>query len=187
MKLSMVLLTALLAACTVGEVPRGDGGGGSNDNDRNVCEPRVAAPTAAHMHAASGTDPAGARARSACMATTCHGPGGTSTPFAFAGTVYKETAAVTAATGVTVRIFAPGGMKSLAEAATDDAGNFVIRNPTMFAAFPYETHVTACGASASVGGIRPMISPIATADANCNVGGSCHGTAGTQGAIYLSD
>jgi hypothetical protein len=121
------------------------------------------------------------------MDTACHGPGGASTPFAFAGTVYKETAAVTAAVGVTVRIFAPDGMKSLVEAVTDNAGNFVIRNPAMFASFPYETHVTACGASANVGGIRPMISPVAAADANCNVGGSCHGTAGTQGAIYLAD
>jgi len=121
------------------------------------------------------------------MDTGCHGPGGTSTEFAFAGTVYKETAAVTAATGVTVRIFAQNGTTSLAEAVTDNAGNFVIRNPAMFAAFPYETHVTACGASADVGGIRKMVSPIAASSANCNASGSCHGMAGTQGAIYLSD
>ena len=183
MKRSTVLLTALLSACTVGEVPGGDGGGsGSGDNDRNLCENRVATVAPAHDHVAA---PLGPRARSGCMdATGCHGPGGAGGAFAFAGTLYKETSAITPSTGATVRIFAVGGMKSLAEAVTDSAGNFVIRNPAMFTAFPYETHVTACGTSTT---IVPMISPIAVADANCNAGGSCHGAAGTQGAVYLRD
>jgi hypothetical protein len=32
-----------------------------------------------------------------------------------------------------------------------------------------------------------MVSMISAGDANCNLGGSCHGTAGTQGAVYLAD
>lgn len=182
MKTSMALLSALLCACTVGEAPTIDGGGGSNGEDHDVCEPRAATIAPAHNH---GTAPTGARAQTACLDAGCHATtGGGSTPFAFAGTVYKETAAVTPATGVTIRIFKPPGKTSLAEAVTDDAGNFVIRNPAMFADFPYETHVTACGVSTT---IRPMISPIPMADANCNTGGSCHGAGGGQGAIYLGD
>jgi hypothetical protein len=119
------------------------------------------------------------------MDAGCHAvTGGASTPFAFAGTVYKETSAVTPAAGVTVRIFKAPSKKSLAEAVTDDAGNFVIRNPTMFMDFPYETHVTVCGVGTA---IRPMVTPIPQADANCNTGGSCHGAGGGQGAVYLAD
>ena len=186
MKSSLALLSALLCACTVGEVPARDGGGsgsGSNNGeDRNLCEPRAATIAPAHQHTGA---PTGARARAGCMDNNCHGPTTpASTQFAFAGTAYKETAAVTPATGVTVRIFAVGGKTSLAEAVTDDAGNFVIRNPGNFAAFPYETHVTACGTSIN---IRPMVGVINAGDANCNLGGSCHGAAGTQGAVYLPD
>ena len=32
-----------------------------------------------------------------------------------------------------------------------------------------------------------MNAPISAADANCNADGGCHGTAGTQGAVYLAD
>ena len=136
----------------------------------------------AHNHVAA---PTGARARSACMDAGCHAvTGGGSTPFAFAGTVTKESAGVNAVAGATVRIFKMGSDKSLAEAVTDDAGNFLIRNPDMFTAFPYITHVTACGASTE---IRPMGGPIDAASANCSAGTSCHGTGGSQGSIFLAD
>jgi len=180
---SMALLSALLGACTVGEAPGSDGGGSNmSTTDRNTCEPAPASVLTAYSHSSAPTGP---RAGQACMNAGCHAPaGGGATPFAFAGTVYKETAAVTPAPGVTIRIFKPGNDTSLAEAVTDNAGNFIIRNPGNFADFPYETHVTVCGASTE---IRPMISPVSAADANCSTGGSCHGQGGTQGAVYLAN
>jgi hypothetical protein len=178
---SMVLLSTLLGACTVGEVPRADGGGMTSTTDRNTCEARPVSVLPPYNHVSL---PAGPRAGTACLDAGCHGAGGAGGQFAFAGTVYKETAAVTAAGGATVRIFKPGNDTSLGEATTDSAGNFIIRNPASFAAFPYETHVTACGAATD---IRPMLSAVTAADANCGTGGSCHGAGGTQGAVYLSD
>ena len=174
----MVLVTALLGACTVGEKPGSDASAGG---DRNTCEPRAGSVMTAHNH---GTAPTGSRAGLGCMDQGCHAAGGTSTEFAFAGTVYKETSATTPATGVTVRIFKPGENQSLAEAVTDDAGNFVIRNPAMFTAFPYETHVTVCGVSMD---IRRMVTQITAGDRNCSAGGSCHGMAGNQGAVFIAD
>jgi hypothetical protein len=183
---SVALLFALLGACTVGQAPLapdGSGGGsGSGDGlDRNVCEDRAATVAPAYQHTSTPTGP---RARLACIDAGCHAAGGGSTQFSFAGTVYKETSAVTPATGVTIRIFKPGNDKSLAEAVTDAAGNFRIAMGGTFTDFPYETHVTACGTSIN---IRPMVSGIASAEANCNTGGGCHGAAGGQGAIYLPD
>jgi hypothetical protein len=174
---SMTLLFALLGACVVGQSPDKP-----DDGDRTICEDRAATVQQAYMHSSM---PTGTRAQMACMDAGCHSAvGGTATAFAFAGTVYKETSAQTAVGGVTVRIFKKGGTKSLAEAVTNDAGNFVINNPGMFTDYPYETHVTACGTSVE---IRPMAGPIPAESANCNAGGGCHGSGGTQGAIYMPD
>jgi hypothetical protein len=178
---SVALLFALLTGCTVGEAPTTTDGGGSGSNngdDRNVCVNRVAAPATAHDHGATN----GTRARQGCQDAGCHAVGGTGGVFAFSGTVYKETSAITPAAGVTVRIFKPGNNKSLASTVTDNAGNFNIKGT--FTDFPYITDVTACGTSTT---IRPMVSMISAGDANCNLGGSCHGAAGTQGAVYLGD
>jgi hypothetical protein len=184
MKRSTVLLLALLCACTVGEVPGGDGGNkGDAGAGLSVCVARVASPPAPHNHS---TAPLGPRARSSCMdATTCHGSGGAGGQFAMAGTVYQETAAATALGGVTVRIFKSGDKMATATAVTDTAGNFYFP-AGMLTAFPYQTDVTSCDLSTSVKGIRPMVGPIGNPESNCNTSGSCHGEAGTQGAIYLS-
>jgi len=182
MKTSLALLSALLCACTVGEVP-GGGGGDAGPMGLAACVARVAQPVAAHEHT---TAPLGPRARSACMDAGCHAAGGAGGQFAFAGTVYQETSAVTALAGVTLRFYKSGDKSSLVEATTDSAGNFVVRNAGMYTNFPYQTDVTSCDLSTSVKGIRPMIGPIATAEANCNTAGSCHGATGTQGAIYLT-
>jgi hypothetical protein len=177
---STALLFALLGACTVGQPPEVDASVAGAD--RTVCEDRAATIPAAYQHS---TAPAGPRARAGCMDAGCHVMGGAApSQFAFSGTVYKETAAVTAAAGVTVRIFKSGNDKSLAEAVTDMEGNFVIRNPDMFKEFPYDTHVTVCGVSQT---IRIMGGKITAVDANCNAGGNCHGTGGNQGAVYISD
>lgn len=181
----MVLLSALLGACSVGEVSLNDGGtdtGGGTPN-RTVCEPRVGAPPPAHIHAAA---PADARSGLACIAGGCHlasNLGAGAGAFAFAGTVYKATDGAAVAPGVTIRMFPRGGQTSLASAVTDAAGNFVIRGN--FTAFPYETHVTACGTTPD---IRPMSGLIATQnEANCSNGGTCHGVPGGAAAVYMPD
>lgn len=178
---SVSLLLPLLGACLVGACVVGQGPEKPDTGDRTVCEDRVATVKMAHQH---GGMPAGPRGQAACMDAGCHVMGGTARAFAFAGTVYKETSAVTAVGGVTVRIFKKGGTQSLAEAVTDDAGNFVIGNPEMFKDYPYDTHVTACGVSME---IKTMVAPIGVDSANCNAAGGCHGAGGSQGAIFLAD
>lgn len=181
MKSSMALLSASLCACVVGEAPPKDPGGGGS-GDKTVCEPRAATVPVAHNHT---TSPTGARSWMACMDAGCHSvTGAGSTSFAFAGTVFKESAGTNVVAGATVRIFKEGNNQSLAEAVTDNAGNFVIRNPAMFTDFPYLTHVTVCGVSTE---IRPMVTKIDAAAANCSAGTGCHGQAGNQGAIVLAD
>lgn len=174
----------LLGACTVGEAPNNGGrdGGGSNTSERDTCETRSATPPTAFNHVSMPTGP---RAGQGCLNAGCHNAGGAGGQFAFAGTVYKETSAVTPAVGVSVKIFKPGETTALGEAFTDTAGNFVIRMPGMFPTFPYETLVTACGPQIN---IRPMVSQLGTiAEANCSAGGTCHGMGGTQGAVFFSD
>lgn len=149
--------------------------------NRHECKPRAATVPAAFSHV---TAPTGPRAGQSCLMQGCHSASGAGLRFAFAGTVYKELSAVTPATGVTVRILRPGNDTVLAEAVTDAAGNFVIHDPARFLDTPYETQVTACGASIP---IRTMVSRLAAGDANCNTGGSCHGAGGTQGAVYFTD
>jgi hypothetical protein len=127
--------------------------------------------------------PATTRAGMGCLEGACHGSAGRN-DFAFAGTVYKESSATTPASGVTVRIFKPGEMQSIAEAVTDNAGNFIIRTPANFGAFPYETHVTICGPTPP-NNIKPMFNQISAADANCSAGNTCHGMGGLQGAVNI--
>lgn len=174
---SMVPLFALLSACTVGERPPDEPSG-----DRTTCEDRVATPMMAYNHA---TDPMGPRAGMTCLDGACHGAGGASTHFAFAGTAYKDSAAQAPAAGATVRIFQPGNDTALAEAVVDTAGNFIIRMPAMFTAFPYETHITACDASPN---IKKMNAQVTAAEANCNLTGSCHSpNGGGAGVIDIPD
>lgn len=187
---TLFLLPAVLAtACSVGEVDIGGGSGtpdsGGGTDDINICADK-GTPGTAHNHAAANGNLAGARSGAGCMATGgCHGISPGSSVFAFAGTVYKEAAGTTPQPGVVVRIFPGNGMKSLAKAVTDDAGNFYIAGN--FTAFPYKTDVTACGTDAVAGGIRPMVSPIVANDANCNAGGTCHAVPGGTNAVFLAD
>jgi hypothetical protein len=177
---SSASLFLLLGACVVGEAPPNGNGSGSNV-ERNTCEPRAATPAAAFNHV---SDPTGPRAGAACLDAACHAQGGPGGQFAFAGTVYKDSGAQAPAAGVTIQIYTPDGKSPLAEAITDTAGNFVIRQPAMFQAFPYETQVSGCGPNPP---IKPMISQITAAEANCNLGGSCHGAGGGAGVIDLPD
>ena len=185
---SVVLLSVLFGACTVGEVPPVGGGGDAGTADRAVCVQRPATPAPAHQHAAEGANPAGARSGIGCVVAGCHAAGqlgAGATAFAFAGTVYKATDGAAVAPGVTIRMYKPMGTASLAKATTDDAGNFIIRGT--FDQFPYETQVAGCGPAAP-NDIRPMITPIsAPNDRNCS-SGACHAIpGGAAGAAYLGD
>jgi hypothetical protein len=181
---SSALLFLLLGACVVGEAPpsgNGSGSGSGSNVERNICEPRAATPAAAYNHV---SQPTGPRAGAACLDAACHAQGGAGGQFAFAGTVYKDSGAQTGAGGVTVQIYTPDGTAPLAEAVTDDAGNFLIRQPGNFQMFPYETQVSGCGPNPD---IKPMISQITAAETNCSLGGSCHGAGGGAGVIDLPD
>lgn len=175
---SIVVLSALLGACDLGEVTTD--GGGSGSADRTMCVDRAATIPPAHNHV---TAPTGARAGLGCIAAGCHHEGSLgagATSFAFAGTAYTSTAGDAPATGATVRMFANGGMTSLGKAITDDAGNFVIRGG--FAAYPYETDITACGSTPDK---LPMVGKIDKTSGNCNAGGTCHANPGGLNPIYI--
>lgn len=183
---SSALLSLLLGACVVGEAPpngngSGSGSGSGSNVERNTCEDRPATPAVAYTHVSA---PQTTRAGTACLDAGCHAAGGLGTQFAFAGTVYKDSGAQAAAGGVTVQIYTPDGTAPLSEAVTDNAGNFIVRGPANFQAFPYETQVSGCGPNPD---IKPMISQITAAEANCGLGGSCHGPGGGAGVIDLPD
>jgi hypothetical protein len=165
------------AGCDSGDLSPGAVDGPATE--RYTCKPRETNAATAYSHVSA---PAGPRAGTACLDAGCHDAGGSSRQFSFAGTVYKESAAIAPQAGVTVRIFKPGNDQPLAQAVTDSAGTFVIGMPGTLVDFPYDVQVTACGASVP---IRPMSSAIIAADANCSTGGQCHG--GGQGAIDFAD
>ncbi|HWU85974.1 MAG TPA: hypothetical protein VN253_01815 [Kofleriaceae bacterium] len=183
----MVLLSALLGACTVGEVPSGGGGpdGSTKLDVTAVCSERSASPATAYSHASAPTGP---RAGQGCVTAGCHaaaGGGAGANPFAFAGTIYKATDGATPAPGVTVHIFKAADKVSLGKAVTDTAGNFYITGT--FDAAPYQVLVSGCG-PAKPNDIRPMNTPLnAASDHNCS-SGACHGVpGGGAGAAYLGD
>lgn len=176
----LALLTVILGACTVGEVPPvggGDDDGGGTDVT-TVCAQRNATPATAYSHT---TAPTGPRAGQGCIAGGCHLTGQTGTgagAFTSAGTVYTDINGTAPATGVTVHLYKDTA--SLANAVTDNAGNFVIRTP--LAGFPYKTLVSGCG-PATPNDIKKMGGTIAAAaQANCNGGAGCHGVPGTNAA-----
>ena len=89
MRTTLASLPILLAtACSVGEygVSMNMGGDSGGGDDRNKCVDK-GTPGAAHMHAASGANPAGARSGLGCMAAGgCHGAQPGSSQFYAAGT-----------------------------------------------------------------------------------------------------
>ena len=180
---TLALWTAILGACTVGEVPPVGGGDddGSGGDITAACAQRNATPATAYSHT---TAPTGPRAGQGGIAGGCNLTGQTGTgagAVTSAGTVYTDINGTTAAAGVTVHLYKDTA--SLANAVTDDAGNFVIRTP--LAGFPYKTLVSGCG-PATPNDIKKMGGTIAAAaQANCNGGAGCHGVPGTN-AAYIA-
>jgi hypothetical protein len=71
-------------------------------------------------HAFAGNTPTTNPAKQPCLG--CHSAGGAATPFAFAGTVFKDVAGTIPAVGVEIRVRAPDG--GALSAYTDQDGNF---------------------------------------------------------------
>ncbi len=71
-------------------------------------------------HAFAGNTPTTNPAKQACLG--CHVAGGAATPFAFAGTAFKDVAGTIPAAGVEIRVRAADG--TAASAYTDEDGNF---------------------------------------------------------------
>lgn len=81
-------------------------------------------------HAFAGNTPTTNPAKQACLG--CHVAGGTATPFAFAGTAFKDVAGTIPAAGVEVRVRAADG--TAVSAYTDEDGNFYHAAPIAFPA-----------------------------------------------------
>lgn len=162
-----LLLSGFLAACSVGEVPLGDGGGVAMGSDAAsaACVDRKT-PIDAHLHASGGT----ANAGNACLVAACHLPGAQASgapQFQFAGTLYK-TGGTTANPGATIRVTSGA---TTATAVSDTAGNFYIEVGILPAMpFPATTNVTACPTATPMSG--QLVAGIPN-NGNCNTGG-CH-------------
>jgi hypothetical protein len=168
---SVLVAIGLLAACDVGEVPIGggggpDGGGSGSAGFLTTCEDRATSIGVSHIHTAGGTNNAGM----ACLNVACHGPAQPGGEFAAAGTVYKQDG-TTPNAGAIIRI--KNGDKTMIT-VSEDGGTFHFGLATI--AFPTITDVSAC----------PNQSKMTTkltvgGGANCSQAG-CHVT-GAQGPI----
>jgi hypothetical protein len=167
---TVILLAALAAGCSVGEVPLpgsgGDGGGGDGGGAL-LCAEKIT-PATAHIHTDDGTDKKG----QSCIVGACHLTGnlGPLAPaYTMAGTLYKLDG-VTPQPGAEIRFIADAG-GNLMIAKTDTAGNFYTGQalPT-----PGVTRASGCPTAD-----RPMSGKIiGPNDGNCNNGTACHANPG---------
>jgi len=161
-----------LAACDVGEVPVGggggpDGGGSGSAGFATTCVDRSATPGVSHDHGGTaGLTHAG----EGCIAVGCHLLGQPGGEFTAAGTVYKQDG-VTPNPGAVIRI--KSGTKTLTT-VSESGGTFHF-GPTQQITFPTITDVSACPDASK------MTTMITTGGGNCS-GGACH-AAGAQGPI----
>lgn len=159
-----------LAACDVGEVPIGGGGGPDSGvgsaGFATSCEDKGTAGVSHEHGGAGGTTHAG----QGCIAVGCHLLGQPGGEFTAAGTVYKLDG-VTPNPGAIIRI--KSGTKVLIQVA-ESAGTFHF-GPAQQITFPTITDVSACPDASK------MTAKLATGGGNCS-GGACH-AAGGQGPI----
>lgn len=109
-------------------------------------------------HAFAGNTPTTNPAKQACLG--CHVAGGAATPFAFAGTAFKDVAGTIPAVGVEVRVRAADG--GAVSAYTDQDGNFYQATTI---AFPATVGVRNATSSGAMMGMPP--------DGGCN-SAQCH-------------
>lgn len=198
MRTALLLSGLLVAACTVGELPKTGGIGGTGGNETpgvdagsnpgtdasgahaNGCVDRIVPAGDAHQHGGTGGP---THAGEGCVVGGCHlasNLGAGAPGFQFAGTVYKPDG-TTPSTGVTIQVKSAAG--KIAVGVSDSAGNFSIPAGTLQAAFPATTNVTVCP------NVTPMVSQLVQAGTvpgnNCN---GCHVTGGSAGSrITIAD
>ena len=167
---SVLVAMGLLAACDVGEVPIGGGGGPDSGvgsaGFTTSCEDRGTAGTSHEHGAAGGTTHAG----EGCIAVGCHLLGQPGGEFTAAGTIYKKDG-VTPNPGAVIRI--KSGTKVLIQ-VSETAGTFHF-GPAQQITFPTITDVSGCPDHTS------MVGKLTTGGGNCS-GGACH-SAAAQGPI----
>jgi hypothetical protein len=167
MRIAVLVLGQLAAACSVGEFGR-DGGTSTG------CVDRITPPSTAHVHTDDNTTHAGR----GCVAAACHlaaAPGIAAPAYQFGGTVYKPDG-TTPNPGVTVRIRGQSGM--VVTGVTDDAGNFSIPEGALPDPFPASVTATACPTVAS------MVATLSQGGGDCN-SAACHG--GVTPRIFVAD
>ena len=124
--------------------------------------------------ATPSTNPAGQK----CL--DCHKLGGSASPFAFGGTVYKEAAGTNPALAVEVRIRDLAGVFMVTH--SDAYGNFYAKIDSS-GPQPISANSLA-GARDNAGNLSTMTGALTGAAAgSCNQGGACHG--GTAGKIHV--
>lgn len=180
MRTALLLSSLFVAACTVGEPPKGASGtdagtAGGDGATGNGCVDRLALPDPAHVHLAGG----GTNAGQGCVVAGCHlasAPGTNAPGYQFAGTIYKP-GGTTPNAGVTVTVKSMTTNMTTA-AITDDAGNFSISAGSLMMAFPATVNASACPT------LTPMVSQLSQGGGNCT-SAACHG--GTTAAVTLAD
>jgi len=199
MRTALLLSGLFVAACTVGDLPKtgGTGGTGTGGNETpgvdagsppatdaggvqaNGCIARIVPPGDAHEHGGTGGP---THAGEGCVVAACHlasNPGPGAPGFQFAGTVYKPDG-TTPSTGVTIQVKSPAG--KIAVGVSDSAGNFNIVAGTLPAAFPATTNVTACPTLQAMSG--QLVQAGTVPGNNCN---GCHAPGGTTSRITIAD
>jgi hypothetical protein len=180
---ALLLSGLFVAACSVGEVPNGMGGGdggatpGEGGITANACLDRITPPNPAHSHTAGGTSNAGQN----CMLAGCHLPNnGAGPPYQFAGTVHIA-GTTNPSAGATIRI--KSGSGAPITAITDADGNFSFPAGSISGAFTATTDATACPT------VTPMVTQMIGGNgvgAGANSCNSCHAqTGGTTTPITL--
>ena len=195
MNRALILVSFVMAACEVGEVPINNNPGGidapvATQHDAGVsvdapaaaaCVPRLTPANTPHTHSAGATTHAGEN----CLAAGCHlatNVGVGAPGFQFGGTLYGIDGSTPNA-GATVQFTSMGGVTKAT--TTDSAGNFYLNAGQLPQAFPAKTAVTVCTTGSTTGPApTPMTTPLANTDGACARSG-CHTPGTGQGAIKL--
>ncbi|MBS2012379.1 MAG: carboxypeptidase regulatory-like domain-containing protein [Deltaproteobacteria bacterium] len=109
-----------------------------------------------------------------CIVAGCHLGG-----WAFGGTLYNDAAGTARVAGAEIRVTGPDG-KEYAKTYSDADGNFWI--DALPTPLPAGSRVGVRNATLK----RNMAGTIGAGQAGCNQAGTCHGTGGTQGKVFLN-
>lgn len=167
---------------TSGGTDGGSSGGGDAGSEGGV----VGDPVFGTTTFAAGSPGRGAPARAAnpahggdssgkdCIVAGCHLGG-----WAFGGTLYNDAAGTARVAGAEIRVTGPDD-KEYAKTYSDADGNFWI--DALPTPLPAGSRVGVRNATLK----RNMAGTIGAGQAGCNQAGTCHGTGGTQGKVFLN-